>query len=219
MIKGLASLYRKRFGHDAAFRMGMWKTLCENFFQRYIPPEACVADIGAGYCEFINHIKCSKKIAVDTNEDTRRFAAKDVDVVACDCTDMKTIADQAVDVAFVSHLFEHLTKEEIIKTLGEIRRILKMGGKLLILQPNIRYCYRDYWMFLDHITPLDDRSIREVLELMKFTVVESRPKFLPFTTKSALRHFSFLLRLYLNMPLAWHLFGQQAFMVARKEDA
>ena len=31
------------------------------FFQKYIPEEETVLEIGAGYCEFINNIKAKKK--------------------------------------------------------------------------------------------------------------------------------------------------------------
>ena len=86
----------------------------------------------------------------------------------------------------------------------------------MILQLNIRFCFKDYWMFFDHITPLDDRSLSEVLEVNRLKVVECKPRFLPYTTKSKLPKSIFLLRLYLKFPLAHRLFGKQAFIYARK---
>ena len=216
-MERLPVLYKKRFEGELSFRMAMWKTLCESFFQRYVSAGTCVIDVGAGYCEFINNIKCGRKIAVDCNEDTKKFASSGVEVISADATDMKAIADETGDIVFVSHLFEHLAREDILKTMTEMRRILKPDGRLLVLQPNIRYCYRDYWMFLDHITPLDDRSIGEALTMTGFEVVECRRKFLPYTTKSKLKNFVFLLNAYLKMPLAQYIFGQQAFIVAKKE--
>lgn len=40
-----------------------------------------------------------------------------------------------------------------------INNIGPPAGRLLILQPNVRYCGRDYWQFFDHITPVDDRAV------------------------------------------------------------
>lgn len=86
----------------------------------------------------------------------------------------------------------------------------------MILQPNIRFCFRDYWMFFDHITPLDDRNLSEVLEINGFKVKECKPKFLPYTTKGKLPKSIFLLKLYLKLPFVWKIFGKQAFIYAIK---
>ena len=39
-----------------------------------------------------------------------------------------------------------------------------------MLQPNIRYCARDYWMYFDHITPVDDRALAEAFNATGFHV-------------------------------------------------
>ena len=181
-----------------------------------MPQNASVVDVGCGYCEFINNIRCAKKIAVDVNPDAKKFAKAGVEVIISDSTDMKAVRDNSVDIVFISNFLEHLTREAIIDTLSEVLRILRPKGRLLILQSNMRYCFRDYWAFFDHVTPLDDRSISEVLRATGFEVTECRARFLPFTTKSCLRNFAFLLRAYLKMPFLHRIFGQQAFVVAEK---
>ena len=52
----LPGLYERRFAGDAAFRSSMWQILCRSFFQKYIDPGSTVVEVGAGHCEFINHI-------------------------------------------------------------------------------------------------------------------------------------------------------------------
>jgi hypothetical protein len=47
-------------------------------------------------------------------------------------------------------------------------------------------------------------------------VVEARPRFLPYTTKSALPTWSILVRTYLRVPLLQRIFGKQMFLVAVK---
>ena len=215
-MKDLEKIYQKRFGKDSEFRNNMYKVLCKSFFQKYVPENSVVLDVAAGYCEFINHIKAGKKIAIDINTDIKKFSGNDVEAILCSSTNMKSIKKESIDVVFSSNFFEHLTKPDVIKTISEIHRVLKPSGKLLVLQPNIRYCYKDYWMFFDHIIPLDDRSLVEILEINRFKIVECRPKFLPFTTKSKLPKSITLLKLYLRMPLAQKIFGKQAFVYAVK---
>ena len=211
----LPGLYERRFTGEAAFRNSMWRILCRSFFQKYIDPRATVVEVGAGHCEFINHITAARRIAVDLSTDTAHYAAPGVEVVTTASTDLAAIPDGSADVAFASNFFEHLSRPDILTTFRELKRVLAPNGRLLILQPNIRYCYRDYWMFFDHITPLDDRSLIEALEMSGFSPVQVISRFLPFTTKSALPKSLLLLRIYLAVPVLWRLLGAQAFVVAR----
>jgi len=215
-MDNLKIIYSRRFAGDIKFRDMTYGILCRSFFQKYVPADATVLDVAAGYCEFINNIKAKSKIALDLNPDTKKFAASGVKVIISKSTNMARIRSGSIDLVFVSNLFEHLEKEEIVKTIREIRRVLRKDGSLLVLQPNIRYCYRDYWMFFDHITALDDRSLREVLEINGFEIIENKPRFLPYTTKGSLPKSLFMLRLYLKMPFIWPLFGKQAFIYAKK---
>jgi ubiquinone/menaquinone biosynthesis C-methylase UbiE len=209
-------VYERRFNNSIEFRNQMWKVLCSNFFQKFVPEEATVFEIAAGYCEFINNINARQKIAVDINEDTQKRANKDVKVLLTKSSDLSLIDSESIDIIFISNFFEHITKEEITKTVIECYRCLKLGGKLLVLQPNIRYIYKNYWMFYDHITPIDDRALRELLEIIGFKINLLLPKFLPYTTKSRFPKSLFLIKLYLKLPLLYKLFGGQAFVIAQK---
>jgi len=58
------------------------------------------------------------------------------------------VADDSVDIVLAGDFFEHLPdKHAFIATLFEVRRVLRSGGKLLILQPNIRVPGESYWDF------------------------------------------------------------------------
>jgi SAM-dependent methyltransferase len=210
----LEAIYERRFGPDIKFREQMWSVLCQEFFQRFIPPTSSVVEIGAGYCEFINHIQAGRKIAVDLNADTQRHANADVEVLSTSSTDLSALADGSVDIAFASNFFEHLSRQDIVATMREVARVLRPGGRLLVLQPNYRYCYRNYWMFFDHITALDDRSLVEALETSGFRTVKVIRRFLPYTTKSRVPQSKWLVKAYLRVPLLWRFLGQQAFAVA-----
>jgi SAM-dependent methyltransferase len=214
----LPGLYERRFAGEDAFRNSMWRILCRTFFQKYIDPGATVVEVGAGHCEFINQIGAARRIAVDLSTDTANYAAPGVEVVTSASTDLSAIENGSADVAFASNFFEHLSRPDILSTLRELRRVLRPDGRLLILQPNIRYCYRDYWMFFDHITPLDHHSVVEALEMSGFAPVQVIARFLPFTTKSALPKSLLLLRIYLALPILWRFLGAQSFIVARPKS-
>lgn len=214
----LPGLYAFRFNLEEKERKDrVWRVLCESFFQRYIGAADTVLDIGAGYCEFINHIVCRRRIALDLSEHVRIHAGPGVEVVQGTSTDLSALPNNAIDVAFASNFFEHLSsKQDLLTTLAEVRRVLRPGGRFLILQPNIRYVGGAYWDFFDHHLPLTERSLVEALELVGLKPVEVRPRFLPFTSKSALPQHPFLVWLYLKVPIAHRFLGQQSWIVAVK---
>ena len=215
---GATELYDQRFSAaERAAKARLWAVLCQDFLQRYVRPSDAVLDLGAGFCEFINHIACGDKYAVDADAQVRNCAAAGVQVHVGAVHELGWLADAAVDVVFASNLFEHLpSKDLLLATLREVHRVLRPGGRLLVLMPNIRFAYREYWDFFDHHLPLSDRSMAEALAIAGFTVREIRPRFLPYTTKSAAPQWPWLVRLYLRCPPLHWLFGRQMFIAAAK---
>jgi SAM-dependent methyltransferase len=211
---GLETLYTNRFGGESEQRQDIWEVLCTDFFQKWVPRDGTVLDLAAGHCEFINNIVAGRRIAVDLNPDVQRRAAPGVQALVLRSDHLKGIDDGSIDVVFVSNFFEHITRDVILSTLVEARRVLKPAGRLLVLQPNVRFCGRDYWQFFDHITPVDDRALAEAFAATGFDVEKCIPRFLPYSTKSRLPSWPSLVRLYLKLPLAWRILGAQAFMVA-----
>ena len=101
-------------------------------------------------------------------------------------------------------------------TLKESFRCLKPGGRILCLGPNIRFIHGAYWDFWDHIIPLSDRAIVEILKLTGFTVERVVPRFLPYSMSQGLRAPVALLSIYLRLPVMWRLLGKQFLVVGRK---
>src|SRR4051794_2823110 len=97
----LEQIYATRFGPRRDDRVRMWQALVEGYFQDLVGPDDTVLDLAAGYCEFINAIRCRRKIAVDLNPTVGTVAAPDVEVFPPACTALPPELTGQVDVAWV----------------------------------------------------------------------------------------------------------------------
>jgi SAM-dependent methyltransferase len=213
-----AELYDRRFSAGERRRKdALWRVLCEYFFQRWVPADASLVDLGAGLCEFVNHIQAREKWALDMDPRVAGHAAPGIRTRSGPAHDLGWLATASVDVVFASNLFEHfISKDALIIALREVHRVLRPGGRILVLGPNIRYASRVYWDFFDHHLPLSDRSMAEALETCGFRIEHARARFLPYTTKSKLPPWPVLVRLYLRCRPLQLIFGKQMFLVAAR---
>ncbi len=206
--------YETRYQVDPR-RSRVWRLICA-WLQREIPPQASVLELGAGYCDFINQIQAAQKVAVDMSETVRQAAAKDVETHVGSCTELGFARDASVDVVFASNLFEHLSLPDLEQTLGQVRRVLKPGGKLIVIQPNFRYSYRDYFDDYTHVMIYTDRSLADVIAAAGLEPCLVMPRFIPFSMKSRLPVMAPLIWLYLRSP--FKPFAGQMLIVARKKE-
>jgi len=204
--------FNTRFSYDKR-REIVWKVICK-FLERYIDINDVVVDIGAGYCDFINNIKAKEKYAVDLYDDFRYYANSDIKTFVGDCTNLYFFEANFFDVFFSSNLLEHLTLQQIMQTLKEFNRVLKQNGKLILLLPNFKYCYKKFYDDYTHITPLTEYSICDILKTQGFEILRVFPKFLPFSLKSKFPVSTFLVKLYLVLPIK--LFAGQMLIIAKK---
>ena len=206
------SYFSTRLPEDR-FRGELWRVLCQ-YLQRDIPSDGVVLELGGGYCHFINQIRAAEKHVLDLYDGIKTAAAPGVKTYVQPCTRLDNFGSGSVDTVFASNLFEHLTREELLQTLTEVRRVLRSGGKLVIIQPNFKYAYREYFDDFTHIQVFTDVSLRDLLMTMGFGVERVVPRFLPFSLKSRGPRWPLLLRLYLLSP--WRPFAGQMYLVARK---
>ena len=93
---------------------------------------------------------------------------------------------------------------------------LRPGGRVIVLQPNIRLVGPRYWDFIDHKVALTERSLLEAAELAGLRTVELITRFLPYSTKGRLPASPRLVRAYLAFRPAWRLLGRQTLFVGER---
>ena len=216
----LQRIYQQRFDAQVAYRNAVWQVLTGSFFQRWVPADGAVLDLGCGYGEFINNIRAGRKYGMDLNPNAPRHLAAGIQFFEQDCSKPWPLAEGTLDVVFTSNFFEHLPdKATLARTLREARRCLKPGGVLIALGPNIRRVPGQYWDFWDHYLCLTELSLGEGMQTVGFEVPTRIASFLPYTMSGKLRYPLWMLKLYLALPFVWPVFGHQFLVVGRKPGA
>ena len=192
--------HTSRFTHDPR-RQILWRAVVETVFQPHIGADAVVLDLGAGYGELINAVKARRRIAVDLWEGMPEHLADGVEGIISNVTELEGIDDDSVDHVFSSNCFEHLTQEDMLRCLSTLKKKMKPGATLDIIQPNFRYCYREYFDDYTHLSVYTHVGLSDLLTASGFKVQKCVPRFLPFTLKSRLPVHPFLIRLYLSSPI------------------
>lgn len=212
----LDQIYEHRFGHaDVREKDAIWREVAA-YLQRWVPAGGRVLDVACDLGYFIRHVRAGERWATDVR-DVASSLGPEVRFVQVDGLAMSGALPRGYfDVAFVSNYLEHLADPDaVVRQLAEIRKVLKPGGRLIVLQPNIRYVGAAYWDFIDHRVALTERSLVEAASTAGFEVEILIPQFLPYSTKSRLPRSGWLVRAYLRVPLVWRLMGKQTLLVAR----
>lgn len=197
-------------------RTVVWKEIVR-YLEKYIPKDGTVLDIGAGYCDFINNVDSKNRIALDYSPDLNKYAKEEIIQINSSVTDMSKVSGNSVDVVFASNLFEHLTDAELETTMGEVKRVLKKEGRLILMQPNYRLAYKTYFDDHTHKKVFSDTSLETFLLSHDMEIELKKAKFLPFSLKSRpsiIPVFPLLIRAYINSPIK--PFAGQMLFVSKK---
>jgi SAM-dependent methyltransferase len=213
----LKEVYEQRFDEqDQARKEAIWRELGK-FFQRYIGTDARVVDIACDLGYFIRNIRAGERWATDIR-DVGATLPPEVHFIRASGLDLADVLpNDSFDLAFFSNYLEHLASTEaVLEQLRVAFALLKPGGKVLILQPNIRLIGGSYWDFIDHQTALTEKSLAEAAVMAGFKTKQVIARFLPYTTKSRFPQNPLLVRAYLHLPPAWLFFGKQTLYLGEK---
>lgn len=191
----------------------LWQSLWRYRFSTMVRPTDCVLDLGAGYGSFINQVTARRRIALDAWEDFPAHLAPGIEYHVGSVTDLEFLEDGAVDFAFASNLFEHLTRDELALVLQALHRKLSADGTLTIVQPNYRYAFREYFDDFDHKSIWSHVSLADFLTANGYDVFLVEPRFMPLTVKSRLPVSPLLIRAWLASP--FKPIGKQMLVRAR----
>ena len=219
MSSDLQKIYARRTTDlEEPRRLGVWREITR-FLERWIDPSSTVLDIGCDRGSFINEVHAGRKIAADLR-DVAQHIAPDVEFIRTDgLVLLDHLEPASVDVVFMSNYLEHLrSADDVLEQLNVVTRLLRPGGRVIVLQPNIRLVGFSYWDFLDHKTALTDRSLEEASQTAGLKTERLIARFLPYTTKSRYPQNRLLVRAYLRFPPAWFLMGRQTLLVARRPE-
>ena len=195
----------------------IWVHICD-YLSRFIPSSSRVLELGAGWCDFSNHVKAARVVAMDLDSTVQRAAAGRVQAVVGDCTDLAQFGSAEFDVVFASNLLEHLERDMAEKLLSEAARVLSPGGRLILMQPNFRLNPGGYFDDFTHVAIYTDRSLSDYLTSLGWKVERVMPRFLPLTLRSKASHLTFLVPFYLRSPIK-PLAGQMLLIATPTEAA
>jgi SAM-dependent methyltransferase len=80
------------------------------------------------------------------------------------------------DGIFCSHIVEHLTPDTVLKLLAHCQRILRPGGRIIIVTPNTRdieVITERFWLDITHVRPYPIPLLEKMLEHSGFSIAQS----------------------------------------------
>jgi SAM-dependent methyltransferase len=213
----LPEIYEARFDErEVSAKDAVWREIV-TFLQRYIDRDSPLLDLACDRGHFVRWAQASERWATDIR-DVSAVLPNDVRFVLGSGLDLDELLPQGhFGTVFMSNYLEHLeSSDAVIEQLRIAGRLVRPGGRVVILQPNIRLVGPRYWDFIDHRVALTERSLLEAAEVAGLRTVELITRFLPYSTKGRLPSDARLVRAYLSFPPAWRLMGRQSLYVGER---
>ena len=166
----LPDLYGARFDErEVSAKDAVWREIVR-YLQRYIDASAPVLDVACDQGHFIRWAIGSERWATDIR-DVRDALPADVQFVQSSGLDLAaTVPTAHFGTVFMSNYLEHLdSSDAVIEQFRVAHTILRPGGRVIVLQPNIRLVGHRYWDFIDHRVALTERSLRRGCGVGGFT--------------------------------------------------
>ena len=211
------AIYAERFPAAVMERRhAMWQEIAA-YLQRFVPRDSMVLDIGAGEGYLLASLEARERWAVDLRPPWEPLVSRIRYVPGNGLEPDDSLPRGAFDRVFMSNYLEHLpSPDDVIRQFQVVHDLLRPGGRVIVLQPNVRYVGGAYWDFIDHRVPLTHHSLEEAATLAGLHTVHTVVRFLPYTTRGRLPIDRRLVRWYLRVPLAWRLMGRQTLYIAER---
>ena len=217
MTRQLPELYEARFDErEVSAKDAVWREIVR-FLQRYVDRDTPLLDVACDRGHFVRFAEGSERWATDVR-DVSGDLPPDVHFVQGSGLDLTSLVPtEHFGTVFMSNYLEHLeSSDAVIEQLTVARQLIRPGGRVIVLQPNIRLVGPRYWDFIDHRVALTERSLLEAAELAGLRTVDLITRFLPYSTKGRLPSHPYLVRAYLAFRPAWWLMGRQTLYVGER---
>ncbi|MCC2548293.1 class I SAM-dependent methyltransferase [Hymenobacter sp. BT175] len=213
-------IYQYRFQNtNTAKKQIVWHELAHWLYKGYLNRPQRILDPAGGLCEFINAVPAAEKWTIDLEEDFIRKHANPEVTIRVGSNLEVDLPQNHFDAVFISNFLEHLeTQEQVATMLQRMHGAMRKGGRIVIMGPNFKCTYKEYFDFADHTVILTELGVAEHLYGAGFTIVKTIDRFFPLSFRSGgyLPVTPLTVKSYLNMPLAWKVMGKQFLVVAEK---
>ena len=214
-------IYEYRFrGVDQGKKNIVWGELSRWICRRFMKGAAILLDPAGGMGEFINAAPAREKWVIDIEEEfVKKHVNPGVRIIIGPNLEVP-LPENYFNGVFISNFLEHLkSQEEVAELLAKMHSAMAPGGRIVIMGPNFKYGYREYFDFADHTVILTETGVAEHLYGAGFDLVKVIPRFFPLSFRSGglLPVTPLTVRGYLAIPPAWRILGKQFLVVAEKK--
>jgi SAM-dependent methyltransferase len=166
---------------DDPRRAAVWDAIAR-YLAPNVPKDSHVLELGAGYCDWINNVRATRRVAVDIWSELPSHAAPGVTPLVLDITTgLQSLASASFDVVLASNLLEHFPADVAAKVVETVARLLRPGGRFIVIQPNFRYSWRSYFDDYMHRSIFTDVSLPALLRSAGFNILKVKPRFVPYS--------------------------------------
>jgi|688.fasta_scaffold364491_2 ubiquinone/menaquinone biosynthesis C-methylase UbiE len=186
------------------------------YLAKYLQKAESILDVGCGQGDFISQVQGRTLLALDLDSQAKNFLPSNVRFINGGIDRLTELEPKSIDVIWASNFLEHLEMEDALIFLNEAHRLIRVSpgsGYLIVMQPNFKYAYKNYFDDFTHKTIFTDKSLVSVMRLSGFEVEVCEKRFLPYSLDSKKAKFSFLVGLYLRSKI--RIFSGQMLIVAK----
>ncbi len=161
---------------------------------RHVPADARrIADVGCGNGALLGSIGPDRVFGVDPSFGGLEHTAKRHPGVPLMCADgaRLPLSDGSVDVITLQHVIEHIAHTE--EALAEWYRVLRPGGRLIVLTPNGEFVDPSVFADETHVHIFDRGDLEAAVRASGFDIIETCTLGLPW------------FRDYQRLPSGWRL--------------
>ena len=179
-------------------------------FAEKVDKTKSILDLGCGYGSFLYFLQSKKYINVTgVDISTQEISIcktlfKSYNFEQEDILDFVSRTNKRFDVVYLSHVIEHIKKENLFVFLDGVKRILNEGGIFIIVAPNSAAYFNaaaNRYGDLTHEIGFTELSLRQILMVSGYNKIEARnfygvgKPFLRFFRKSALLMFEIFVQI------------------------